>query len=229
MRRTPILLVLAASLAAGCGGEKADDAKVKEGAVVYRDALRDNRGGWFLNQQLIKFERGGYRWFVTPGATPAAAPDKLLAHPVPKGLAVSVGVQVDQGAALRAIDCRELGPADKPAQDWYELGVDGRQAMIRRMAQGAPPKVLARSKLSIANGRRVTLTAHCVPDAKGRLVLALKVDGKPVVSALDAKPLPAERDGLVGTTAIRAYPRPDTHGPAALSWYDFEVRSASVP
>ena len=97
---------------------------------------------------------------------------------------------------------------------WYELGVDARQAIIRRMARGAPPKVLACSRLSIPSGRRVRLAAHCVPDAKGNLVLALTVDGKPVVSAVDVKPLPATRDGVVGLPSIRAYPRRETIVPA---------------
>jgi hypothetical protein len=229
MRQSAFLLLTASIAIAACGGDKTDDAKVKEGAVVYRDALRDNRGGWLLHKDLVTFDQGGYRWRITAGNTPVAGPDELLKHPIPKGLAISVGVQVDEGAALRAIDCRELGPAGNPSPtDWYELGVDGRQALIRRMASGSPPKILARRKLSIPNGRRVKLTAQCVPDAGRGLVLALRVDGKPMLSARDAKPLPAERDGNTGTPAIRAYRRPDSAGPAAVTWQDFEVRSAAV-
>ena len=136
---------------------------------------------------------------------------------------------MDQGAALRAIDCRELGPQDQPAQDWYELGIDGRQALIRRMASGAAPKVLARGTLSTPNGRRVRLTGQCVPDADGGLVLALKVEGRQVLRTRDAKPLPAARGGVDGTPALRVYARPDSPGPASLAWSDFEVRSATVP
>jgi hypothetical protein len=230
MRRTPILLV-AATLAAGCGGGKADaPPAVREGAVVYRDALRDNRGGWFVQKGQMSFQGERYLWRDIPtGVSPAAGPDVLLQQQIPKGLSVSVGVEVDKGAALRVIDCRELGPRDKPVQDWYELGIDGRQALIRRMAADAPPRVLARRALATPNGKRVRLTGQCVPDAHGRLVLALEVDGRQVARARDAEPLPASRDGIDGTPGIRAYARPDSPGPASVAWQDFEVRSATVP
>ena len=71
-------------------------------------------------------------------------PDALLAKPIPAGLAISVAVEVRDGDALRVLVCREQGPRDELPTDWYELGVDGRQALIRRMAATAPPKVLAR-------------------------------------------------------------------------------------
>src|SRR3954451_4503124 len=187
MRRTPMSVLVIAALAAGCGGD--DNAgkapAVRDGAGVYRDALRDNHGGWVLDKEKhFTFVDGAYQWRNIAGNnSPVVLPDKLLEHPIPQGLAVSVDVQVAKGEALRVVDCRELGPADGQPTDWYELGVDGRQAIIRRIAKGAPPKVLARNGLSIPTGRRVRLTAHCVPDAKGNLVLALKVDGKPVGSA----------------------------------------------
>jgi len=232
MRRTTILL-LAATLATGCGGSGDKSSKapaVREGEVVYRDALRDNHGGWVLFKDQMSFQDGRYRWRDIPaGVSPTAGPDELLKRPIPKGLSVSVAVQVDKGAALRVIDCRELGAQDEPVQDWYELGIDGRQALIRRMAAGAPPKVLARRKLETPNGRQVRLTGQCVPDKHNGLVLALKVDGRQVARGRDAKPLPAARGGLDGTTSIRAYARPDSPGPASVAWQDFEVRAATVP
>lgn len=232
MRRTTILL-LAATVAAGCGGGDDKAAKaptVREGEVVYRDALRNDHGGWFLVKDKMSFQDGRYQWRdISDGISPSAGPDELLKRPIPKGLSVSVAVQVHTGAALRMIDCRELGPRGEPVQDWYELGIDGRQALIRRMAADAPPKVLARRKLDTPNGRQVRLTAQCVPDTHNGLVLALKVDGRQVAHGRDAKPLPAERDGVVGTPAIRAYQRPDSPVPASVAWRDFEVRAATVP
>jgi len=232
MRRTTILL-LAATVATGCGGSADKAAKapaVREGEVVYRDALRDNHGGWVLLKDQMSFQDGRYRWRDIPvGVSPSAGPDELLKQPIPEGLSVSVAVQVDKGAALRVIDCRELGPQDEPVQAWYELGIDGRQALIRRMAAGAPPKVLARRKLETPNGRQVRLTGQCVPDTHNGLVLALKVDGRQVARARDAKPLPAARGGLDGMTSIRAYARPDSPRPASVAWQDFEVRAATVP
>ena len=132
------------------------------------------------------------------------------------------------GDALRVLVCREQGPRDKPPTDWYELGIDGRQALIRRMAASAPPKVLAREKVGVPNGKRVRLTAECVPDADGGLVLALQVDGKEVARARDGKPLPASTGGLDATPSLRAYPRPDSNTLADLAWDDFEVRKATV-
>jgi hypothetical protein len=231
MRRTTILL-LAATVAAGCGSDDkpAEAPAVHEGEVVYRDSLRDNHGRWFVLKDKMSFQGGRYRWRDIPaGISPSALPDELLKQPIPKGLAVSVGVRVDKGAALRAVDCRELGPSDQPAQDWYELGIDGRQALIRRMAAGAPPKVLARRALATPTGKRVRLTGQCVPDAKGGLVLALEVDGRQVAHARDAEPLPAARGGIDGMPGIRAYARPDSPGPATVAWEDFEVRAATVP
>jgi hypothetical protein len=230
MHRTPILLV-AATLAGGCGGGKADaPPAVREGAVIYRDALRDNRGGWFVEKGQMSFQGDRYLWRDIPtGVSPSAGPDALLERQIPTGLSVSVGVEVDKGAALRVIDCRELGPRDKPVQDWYELGIDGRQALIRRMAADAPPRVLARRALDTPSGKRVRLTGQCVPDAHGRLVLVLEVDGRQVARASDAEPLPAARDGIDGTLGIRAYARPDSPGPASIAWQDFEVRTATVP
>jgi hypothetical protein len=229
MRKTTIPLLVATALVAGCGGDKAKDTKVREGSVVYRDALKDNRGGWVLAEGHLSFEGGRYQWREIPtGISPVAGPDELLKQPIPTGVSISVAVSVSKGSALRVVDCRELGPADAPLQDWYELGIDGRQALIRRMAVAKPPKVLGRSKLSVPNGKRVRMTGQCVPDADGGLVLALKVDGRQVVRAHDPKPLPAARDGHDGTPAIRAYTRPDSPGPASLTWDGFELRSATV-
>jgi hypothetical protein len=239
MSRLPLCCLTAltaACLAGGCGGD-GDDAKpvnvkVKEGGVVYRDALDDNHGRWFVLDGKLFFGGGRYQWQGLdpddPDARPAATSEALLAKPIPPGLAVSVAVAVRDGAALRAIACREQGPRDEPPQAWYELGIDGRQALIRRLATDAPPKVLARKQVSVPNGRSVRLTAHCVPDGDGGLVLALRLDGREIARVTDADPLPAATDGLEASAGIRAYPRPDSPGPATLDWDDFEVRSASV-
>ena len=219
---------------AGCGG--GDDggtakvANVKEGAVVYRDALKNNDGGWFVEDGKMDFEGGRYQWRdLPPGVRPAAAPDKLLSQHIPEGLTVSASVEVSDGAALRVLTCREVGPRDEEAKAWYELGIDGRQALIRRMSISAPPKVLARVEKPVPNGRVVRLSGQCVPDADGGLVLALQIDGERVVQARDAKPLPAVQDGVEASAAIRAYARPDTPQPADLAWTDFQVRAATVP
>jgi hypothetical protein len=228
MRRCTTVL-LTATLLVGCGGKDADKTQVREGAVVYRDALRDNHGGWVVEKDHLLFEAGRYQWRDLPqDIAPASLAHDVLAHRIPKGLAVSVAVEMGKGAALRAVACRELGPRDQDAQDWYELGIDGRQALIRRMAADGPPKVLARKAVKVPNGRRVRLTGQCVPDADGNLVLVLRVDGREVVRTRDTKPLPAMRDGVEGTPSIRAYTRPDSPGPATLVWDDFELRSATV-
>ena len=237
MPRLPLscLTVLAtACLAGGCGGgdAKPADVKVKEEGVVYRDALDDNHGDWVLAGHLLFFGGGRYHWQgldpKDPRAKPVAIATALVEKPIPEGLAVSVAVEMRDGAALRAISCREQGPRDEEPNAWYELGVDGRQALIRRMSVSAPPKVLARKQVAVPNGKRVRLTAQCVPDGDGGLVLALRLDGREIARATDAKPLPASTDGLDATPSIRAYPRPDSPGPAALDWDDFEVRKATV-
>jgi hypothetical protein len=237
MRQSRFRLVVALGAVcavAGCGGGGDGGAsqvkKVQEGAVVYSDALKDNHGGWFVEDGKMDFEGGRYLWHdLPPGINPASAPDKLLEQHIPEGVAVSASVEVSDGAALRVLSCREVGPRDQEPQAWYELGVDGRQALIRRMSVSAPPKVLARADRSVPNGKAVRLTGQCVPDTKGGLVLALRLDGKQVLQARDGKPLPAVKDGVEATPAIRAYARPDTPKPANLAWTEFEVRSATLP
>ena len=228
-----------ACLAGGCGGSGDDSAKpvtakakVTDGAVVYRDALDDNQGRWLEADGKLFFGGGRYHWQgldpKDPNARPVVTSDVLLAKSIPAGLAVSVAVEVRDGAALRVIACREQGPRDQEPNAWYELGVDGRQALIRRLAVDAPPKVLARKPVSVPNGRRVRMTAQCVPDADGNLVLALQLDGREIARATDKDPLPAVADGVEASPSIRAYPRPDSSGPAALDWDDFEVRRATI-
>jgi hypothetical protein len=220
---------------AGCGGGADDGAskvtKVQEGAVVYSDALKDNQGDWLVDEpHKIVFRDGRYQWLdLPPTKRPVSGAGKLVSKHIPEGLAASVSVSVEDGAALRALTCREIGPRDEQPKAWYELGVDGRQALIRRMSTAAAPKVLARVQKSVPNGKAVRLTGQCVPDKKGGLVLALRLDGKPVAQARDAKPLPAVQGGLEATPGIRAYARPDTTAPADVEWTDYEVRSASVP
>jgi hypothetical protein len=239
MRRIPARrLVAAAAVAAcctaGCGGGGATPpAVLHEGAVVYRDALDDNHGGWLLVPRLVFFRHGLYEWRQVPPGGGKSLPDAELTGPIPSGIAVSVVAMMRQGAALRGVTCRELGPRDEPAQEWYELGVDGRRALIRRLRIRTPPKVLASAGAPIANGRRVRMTGACVPDGNGGLVLVLRLDGRDVLRARDPDPLPSQRDGLTGASGIFAYRRPDSHGPASLAWDDFELRretaAASTP
>ena len=238
MRQSRVLILAALGAAcavAGCGGGGDGGASkattVKEGAVVYSDALKDNQGGWLVDEpHKIAFQGGRYQWFdLPPGVQPSSGSDKLISQNIPAGLTASANVTVEQGAALRVLTCREVGPRDQPPQAWYELGVDGRQALIRRMSASAPPKILARAEKSVPNGKPVRLSAQCVPDKQGGLMLALRLDGKEVAHARDASPLPAVQDGLQATPGIRAYARPDTPRPADLAWTDYEVRSATLP
>jgi hypothetical protein len=223
------------ALVAGCGGgeskpEKGEPA-VRVGPVVYRDALSDNSGGWVEDRKHgMVFSGGRYWWEGLPKlpARPATESEAMLERGIPEGLAVSVAVEQERGAALRVVYCRARGRLDRPPEESYELGIDGRQAIVRRLAKEGPPRVLARSTLNVPNGRRVRLTAHCVPSADGALNLALLVDGRAVARARDPKPLPAVSDGVPGTTGLSAYRRPD--GPAQVSvvWDDFEARSATM-
>jgi hypothetical protein len=220
----------AAALAAGCGGGGNSDTQraVHEGAAVYRDSLAENTGRWLENGRFIHFGDGRYQWRDVPvGTNPSSAPDALLSVDLPPGLAVSAGVDMREGAALRAITCRELGTSLNP-DEWYELGIDGRQALIRRMKAKAPLKVLARTEMAVPNGHRVQLTAQCVPDGDGRLVLALRVDGREVVRAVDPDPVPAARGFYTAGTGLRVYPRPDSPRAAGLDWDHFVVRQATL-
>jgi hypothetical protein len=202
---------------------------VREGAVVFRDALDDNHGGWLLVDKLVLFRHGVYEWRGVPPARAASFADAALKRPIPSGVSISVSVTMREGAALRGVACRELGAPDEPLpQDWYELGIDGRRALVRRMRPQSAPKVLKTAAAPVADGRPVRLTGQCVPDGDGGLVLALRLDGREVVRARDAHPLPARRGGVAGTPAIFAYARPDTDRPPTLDWDNFELRSATL-
>jgi hypothetical protein len=246
MSRTTIHLaaaLIAALVAAGCGGndKAADTPAVHVGAVVYRDTFDDNRGRWLEGSRdgmtLGLRGDGTLVWSgLEPGQNPSGTldtpfdePAPLLSRPtIPEGLAVSASVEMRKGAALRVVYCRAQGPRDAPPRAWYEFGIDGRQAMIRKMSITAPPKVLARAEQIVPNGRRVRVTAYCVPDGDGKLVLVLRLDGREVARATEAKPLPPATKGLYATSGLHAYPRPDTPVPASLAWDDFEVRRAAI-
>jgi hypothetical protein len=233
MRSMRSCRLIAATLAvlcmAGCGGKDAKkSAVVREGAVVYRDALDDDHGGWLRVNRLVTFRGGLYEWREVPPGGATAMADDAISGSIPEGIAISVRVDVLDGAALRGVTCRELGPRDQPPQDWYDLGIDGRRALIRRMQRRGAPKVLASTKASLANRRPVRVTGECVPDGDGGLLLILRLDGREVLRVRDKHPLPARRDGLAGTPAIFAYERPDSPGPATVTWDDFELRRAAL-
>jgi len=221
-----VVIAVAAGLVSACGGGDKGGAVI-DGAVVYRDTLLNNRDGWVVGRDAY-YRDDGYHWDNVPPFVVAGS-DALLERDIPPGVAVSVSVKQLRGAALRAISCRSSGPRDaEMPTNWYELGIDGRRALIRRMGQHVQPRVLARAGMPVENGRRVRLTAACVPDADGGLVLTLRVNGRDVARARDRKPIGATFDGLPTPVELRAYPRPDTPPPANLVWSDFEVRRATL-
>jgi hypothetical protein len=232
IKTTCVAAVLAAGVAIGCGDEHpaanaAGKQAIQSGALFFADALDDNANGWLEVEHLVSFEGGKYVWEQIPdGRGGASGPDKANEKPAPEGLSISVDTNVTRGAALRAVSCRELGTPEE-LQDWYELGIDGRRALIRRMTVNGPPKVLKAVDAPVENGRTVRITGRCVPDGKN-LVLALALDRREVARATDDKPLAAERDGVRGTFGLHAYRRPDSDGPADMTWDTFEVRTASL-
>jgi hypothetical protein len=232
IKTTCIAAVLAAGMATGCGGEEpaanaAGKQAIQPGAVFFEDALDDNANGWLEVDKLVHFDGGKYVWKQIPdGQGGGSGADKAFEDPAPDGLSISVDANVTRGAALRTVTCRELGTPEE-LQDWYELGIDGRRALIRRMTVNGPPKVLKAVDAPVENRRSVRITGHCVPDGK-KLVLALALDGREVARVTDNKPLPAARDGLRGTFGLHAYRRPDSDGPADMTWDAFDVRTATL-
>jgi hypothetical protein len=218
-----VAAVTAVVLAAGCGGGDDGHAapQVTEGAVVYRDALDSNAGKWLVAPGKAFFSGRAYVWNDVPPSCANALPDAELRSKLPDGVATSVDVRMRDGAALRGVTCRESGVEERNA--WYELGIDGRRALVRRLKRGAPPKVLASAEAPVENGRNVRLTGRCVPDGDG-LSLGVLVDGRQVASARDDDPV----EGAPSTIAVFAYKRPDSKGPANLTWNDFAIRSATV-
>src|SRR5262249_19270444 len=160
-------------------------------------SLRNNRDGWFVARELY-YRDDGYHWDDVRPFTGAVS-DKLLEGDIPAGLTVSVGVTQLRGAALRALVCRASGPRDADVQDWYELGIGGRRALIRRLDPHVAPRVLARADVPVDNGHRVRLTASCVPDTHGGLLLTLRLDGREVIRARDGDPIGARFEGLPTT------------------------------
>lgn len=226
-RHVVVAAALTAALGAGCGSSGKDEkaagaTTVKEGALILKDAFDDNHNGWLTVKRLVTIKGGEYAWLEAPASGGDSLPDTLLKAKLPAGVAASVAAEQTAGAGLRGMACREIGAADRT--DWYELGIDGRRALIRRMKAAQPPKVLASADMPVANGKRVRLTVHCVPDGGDGLLLALLVDGKQAVSTHDAKPI----TGKPGTVSVFEYLRPDSKGPANMVWDDFELREAST-
>jgi hypothetical protein len=235
MRRTLTFRTVAAATLttavaiAGCGGggDKAQTARkvsVKAGKVLFSDAFDDsaNHNGWLTVDRLVKIEKGRYLWSKLPEDGGSSLPDSELKLKLPDGVAASVDVEMTTGSALRGLTCREAGGKDRSA--WYELGVDGQRAQIRKMHAGAAPTVLQAVAAPIANGRNVRLTANCVPDANGDLILSLSTDGREVVRTVDDQPVVGEPS----TVAVFGYARPDSKGPADMVWDDFEIRAATA-
>ncbi len=221
------------ALVAGCGGDdesagaakpKSEAASFKAGAVVFKDAFeaKGNKDGWLVVDGLVSIEKGRYVWLEMPEDGASSLPDTMLEREIPAGIAASVDVEMTGGSALRGLTCREAGEADREA--WYELGVDGERAQIRKMRSDAPPKLLETADAPLPVGRNVRLTAHCVPDAQGNLVLALSTDGKELVRATDPDPV----EGAPATVALFGYARPDSDGPANVVWDNFELRAATA-
>lgn len=232
------LVAVAAVAAAGCGGTSApaapDEAKViVPGPIVYQDPLTDNRGGWFTFEDKVVFKDGKYSVLTPPldrapsggfSGADALAPDKI-----PPNIQTSVTVTASRGDALRGLTCRAFSPSqDQGPVEAYELMVDGRLAMIRRLVRDQQPRVLAKQEHAIPKDVPVRLSAQCVEGDGGGLVMVLKVDGTEVVRATDPSPLPATREaGPVYSGDLRYYTRADSQEPALLVWTDYEVRSAA--
>jgi hypothetical protein len=219
MRLQIALITGLCTLAASCGGSSKSIPAGADGPVVFRDSLADNHNGWIDVPQTP--HRGGrWDWNDVPGnAAVMAAPDALGRMKLPAAVSVAVNVEMRRGAALRVISCHEYGTA-QTFPGAYELGIDGRRALIRELKLNNPPRVLAAKTLPVPNGRRTHLVARCIPDG-GAVALTLLVDGKVVVQARAKHPLP---NGVVG---LHAFARPDSKGPADLTWDDFVVRRAT--
>lgn len=220
-RWTTTLAVLALAGSAGCGGDDGKQGAIPQGldgAVIFRDALDNNRNGW-LDTPHAPFLGGVWVWNAPPTGNVSASPDKLAGRRLPPGVAVSVRVEQRRGAALRMIACRESGDNGAPEHAAYQLGIDGRQALIRLWHEiGQPPKVLAREPLATPNGKTVAISGRCVPAGHGAMALTLVVDGKVAVQARQDKALP---NGDVG---LHATARADTDQPPSLAWDEFVVR-----
>jgi hypothetical protein len=192
------------------------------GRVIFSDPLDKNRNGW-LEVPQTPFRGGVYVWNDVPQGTVASAPDKLAGKPLPSSVEVGARVEQRQGAALRMVACRESGQDGTPKHAAYQLGVDGRQALIRLWHEiGQPPRILARKPLTLPNGRVVALDARCLEESSGAVALTLRIDGKTAVQAADNKPLPN------GGVALDATARGDTSRPPTLAWDHFVVRSLSA-
>lgn len=202
-------------VAPGCGSGAENLPAGADGRVVLRDALDDNRNGW-IDHPAAPFRNGEWEWNDIPVDGPEVGPNTLLGKE-PEAVSVNVSVTMRQGNAFRAVTCRYESRDDRFVHG-YELGIDGRRALIRKAKEGAPVRVLARHDIAVANSRKVRITGRCIPDGKA-LVLSLLVDGKVVTQARDDDPFPTG-----GTSGLAANPQPDSAGSADLAWDDFVVR-----
>ena len=214
------LTVAAACVAGtGCGDGSTAIPAGADGPVVFQDSLADDSSGWF-EHEMAPHRDGRWEWDALPAPGVKGAPDALPAARTPEAVSVAVDVTMREGAGLRAVACRQGPPAENGFEGAYELGIDGRRALIRKIKVNEPPLVLAAKDLPVSNGKRARLVGRCLPDDEG-LALTLVVDGKVVAQARDARPRPN------GTAGLHAYPRPDSPGEASLTWDEFVVRKAT--
>ena len=216
--RKVALLAALGVVAIGCGDDTESIPAGADGKVVFEDTLDDNSNGW-LDHPGAPFRNGEWEWNDMPAGGPELTPDALTGKS-PEAVSVSASVTMREGSAFRAVACRYKPGADRFVHG-YELGIDGRRGLIRKVQEGFPPKVLARSDLAVANGRKVRITGRCIPDGKP-LNLTLVIDGKIVTQARDEDPFPR------GDSGLRANPQPGNEGTADLSWDDFAVREARL-
>ena len=216
--RTFAILTAFGVAAVGCGDDTEPIPAGADGKVVFEDTLDDNDNGWF-DHPAAPFRNGQWEWNDIPSGGPAFAPEALHGKS-PEAVSVSASVTMREGKAFRAVGCRYKSGADGFVQG-YELGIDGRRGLIRKVQEGFPPKVLVRRDLAVPNGRKVRITGRCIPDGEP-LALTLVVDGKIVTQARDEDPYPRGDSGLGAT------PGPGSDGTADLSWDDFVVREARL-
>jgi hypothetical protein len=219
MKPQIVLVAGLCALAAGCGSGSESIPTGTDGAVIFRDSLADNQNGW-IDVAQTPHRNGRWDWNDVPRDTIVmASPDTFKHIKLPSAVSVGVNVEMRHGAALRVISCHEYG-TPSTVEGAYELGIDGRRALIREIKLNNPPRVLAAKSLPVANGRRTRLVARCIPDGNA-VALTLLVDGTVVAQARAAHALPA---GIVGLHAVA---RPDSPGKADLTWDDFVVRRAT--
>ena len=137
----------------------------------------------------------------------------------PISCVIETSFTIVDGTGVAGVFCGER-PDQDADYEWYEFVVRDGYAAIRVADLEANIDPLAEARdIALPTGQPIALRATCHNDAAGGAVLALAVNGDPVIEATVSEPLP------VGVPGLQAWTFP-LHARMDVLWHDFSISEA---